>query len=101
MLDPEAGKRHIKTYSERSAEERSAVTVLQTFLRLDGKINTYFSCNDKWPNTDGMFEYVSNLDISRQPEQNFFESLKYIGNRIPDESYGISILHNLEKFILR
>lgn len=69
-------KRHIKTHSERSAEDVAAVSYLQNLLQLDGKINTNFASNDKWPNTDGTFEYVSNPDISRQPEQNFFVQIK-------------------------
>lgn len=67
---------HIKTHSIRSDEDRSAVTVLQTFLRSNGKVNTNFACNDKWPNADGTFEYVPNPDASRRPEQNFFVQIK-------------------------
>lgn len=67
---------HIKTHSVSSDEDRAAVAVLETFLRSNGKINTNFSCNDKWPNTDGTFEFVSNPDISRNPEQNFFVQIK-------------------------
>lgn len=69
-------KKHIKTHSERSAEDHAAVDVLKTFLRSYGKINTNFACDDKWPNTDGTFEFVSNPDISRRPEQNFFVQIK-------------------------
>lgn len=87
MLDPEAIKRHIKTHSERSDEDRSAVAVLRTFLRSDGKINPNFSCDDKWPNTDGTFEYVANPDISRQPEQNFFIQIK--GTSVYSENAGV------------
>ena len=72
----EVVERHIKTHSERSDQDRSAVSVLETFLRSNGKINTNFSCDDKWPNTDGTFEFVSNPDISRRPEQNFFVQIK-------------------------
>ena len=39
--------RHIKTHSERSAEDHAAVDVLRSFLRSNGKINTDFSCDDK------------------------------------------------------
>ncbi len=35
----EAVERHIKTHSVRSNEDRSAVNILQAFLRSDGKIN--------------------------------------------------------------
>lgn len=78
--------RHVKTHSERSDEDRSAVTVLQTFLRSGGKINTNFLSNDKWPNSDGTFEFVSNPSISRQPKQNFFVQIK--GSHIYTESEG-------------
>lgn len=50
--------------------------VLRTFLRSNGKINTDFSCDDKWPNTDGTFEFVSKPYASRKPEQNFFVQIK-------------------------
>lgn len=69
-------KRHISTHSERSAEDRAAVSTLETFLASDGKINTNFSCDDKWPNHDGTFEFVSNPEISRCPEQNFIVQIK-------------------------
>ena len=61
-------EKHIKTHSVRSVEDCDAVTVLNSFLRSDGKINKNFSCNDKWPNIDGTFEFVSNPNISRRPE---------------------------------
>lgn len=69
-------KRHISTHSERSAEDRAAVSTLETFLASGGKINTNFSCDDKWPNHDGTFEFVSNPEISRCPEQNFIVQIK-------------------------
>ena len=69
-------KRHISTHSERSAEDRAAVSTLETFLASDGKINTNFSCDDKWPNHDGTFEFVSVPEISRCPEQNFIVQIK-------------------------
>lgn len=69
-------RRHISTHSERSAEDRAAVSALETFLASDGKINTNFSCDDKWPNHDGTFEFVSNPEISRCPEQNFIVQIK-------------------------
>lgn len=69
-------ERHIKTHSERSVEDCDAVNVLRVFLRSNGKINTNFSSNDKWPNIDGTFEFISNPDLSRRPEQNFFVQVK-------------------------
>lgn len=69
-------RRHISTHSERSAEDRAAVSTLETFLISDGKINTNFSCDDKWPNHDGTFEFVSEPEISRCPEQNFIVQIK-------------------------
>ena len=40
-------ERHVKTHSQRSDEDRSAVTILETFLRANGKISTNFSKEDK------------------------------------------------------
>ena len=68
--------RHISTHSERSAEDRAAISTLETFLTSGGKINTNFSCDDKWPNHDGTFEFVSTPEISRCPEQNFIVQIK-------------------------
>lgn len=67
---------HLKTHSERSVEDRSAVAILQNFFRVGGQINSNFSCNDKWPNIDGNFELVSNPEISRKPMQNFVVQIK-------------------------
>jgi hypothetical protein len=69
-------QRHIATHSIHSAEDRSAVSYLESVLNPGGRINTAFSCDDKWPNHDGTFEYVSNPDISRHPEQNFIVQIK-------------------------
>lgn len=80
-------EKHIKTHSKHSDEDRAAVSVLETFLRSNGRINTNFSCDDKWPNTDGTFEFVSNPDISRRPEQNFFVQIK--GTHTCNEKNGI------------
>lgn len=76
-IDKEQIQKHVKTHSVRSNEDRSAVTILKSFLSTkDGKINENFSDDDKWPNTDGTFEFVSNPSISRAPEQNFFVQIK-------------------------
>lgn len=80
-------EKHIKTHSVRSVEDCDAVTVLNSFLRSDGKINKNFSCNDKWPNIDGTFEFVSNPNISRRPEQNFVVQIK--GTHQCNETNGI------------
>ena len=45
-------ERHIKTHSVRSDDDRAAVSVLETFLRSNGRINTSFASDDKWPNHD-------------------------------------------------
>lgn len=68
--------KHLKTHCDKADEDRAAVDVLKVFLRSAGKINDCIKCDDKWPNTDGMFEFVSNPDISRRPEQNFFVQVK-------------------------
>lgn len=80
-------EKHIKTHSEHSNEDRAAVSVLETFLRSDGKINTNFACDDKWPNTDGTFEFVPNPVVSRQPEQKFFVQIK--GTHSYSETNGV------------
>ena len=69
-------QQHIATHSERSAEDRAAVSTLETFLISGGRINTNFSCDDKWPNHDGTFEFVPNPETSRCPEQNFIVQIK-------------------------
>jgi hypothetical protein len=69
-------ERHIKTHTERSAEDRAAVATLEAFLISDGKINPDFSRNDKWPNTDGFFELVPNPLVSRRPLQCFCVQIK-------------------------
>ncbi len=84
---------HISTHTERSAEDRSAVSYLESVLSPDGRINTSFSSDDKWPNDDGMFEFVSNPDISRRPEQKFVVQIK--GTHNFSEKNGV-ISYNLK-----
>lgn len=74
--NPEQIQRHIKTHTDHSAMDEAAVSILQTFLRSNGRINTNFASNDKWPNTDGTFEFVTNPAVSRQPTQNFCVQIK-------------------------
>ena len=69
-------EKHIKTHTIHSALDMAAVSVLENFLKSFGKINTNFAARDKWPNTDGTFEFVSNPDSSKIPEQNFFVQIK-------------------------
>lgn len=69
-------QRHIRTHSERSAEDNAAISTLEFYLRSGGKINTDFSKNDKWPNHDGTFELVPDPDVSRQPAQSFYVQVK-------------------------
>lgn len=75
-LNRNAINRHIKTHSKRSVEDEAAVTTLNSFLNSDGKINTDFSYHDTWPNIDGSFEFVSNPELSRMPEQAFVVQIK-------------------------
>ena len=56
--------RHVKTHTERSNDDRAAVTVLESFLRSNGEINHNFSYNDKEPNIDGRFELVPFPELS-------------------------------------
>lgn len=80
-------KRHIKTHTERSADDQAAVSFLKNSLKSGGRINSNFAENDKWPNTDGTFEFVSNPEISRQPTQNFIVQIK--GTQLCDEDDGV------------
>ena len=76
MKQNEYIERHIATHTTRSAEDRSAVAFLESALNPGGRICTTFSSDDKWPNHDGFFEYVSNPDISKSPKQNFIVQIK-------------------------
>ena len=69
-------KRHVKTHTECSDDDRAAVPVFETFLRSNGRINTSFASDDKWPNHDNTFEFVPNPDISRRPKQTFYVQIK-------------------------
>lgn len=69
-------QRHLKTHSERSDDDVSAVTMLKAFLRSGRKINTDFDERDKWPNTDGSFELVPTPEVSGQSKQNFIVQIK-------------------------
>ena len=69
-------EKHVRTHTERSAEDVAAVTTLESFLNSDGRINCDFSKNDKWPNTDGFFELVPDPDLNRRPVQSFFVQIK-------------------------
>ena len=69
-------ERHIKTHTERSAEDVAAVSAIEFYFRTDGKINANFTKNDKWPNTDGTFDFVPNPEIDRRPIQSFFAQIK-------------------------
>ena len=80
-------ERHIKTHSVRSDDDRAAVSALETFLRSNGRINTSFASNDKWPNHDGTFEFVPAPDISRRPQQTFYVQIK--GTRNYTEREGV------------
>ena len=80
-------ERHIKTHSERSVDDRAAVSILETFLRSNGRINTSFAADDKWPNHDGTFEFVPNPDVSRRPKQTFYVQIK--GTRNYTECDGV------------
>lgn len=76
MKQKEHIERHIATHTVHSAEDRSAVSFLESVLNPVGRICTSFSSDDKWPNHDGFFEYVSNPDISKSPKQNFIVQIK-------------------------
>ena len=80
-------EKHISTHSERSVEDIAAVTTLKDFFKYDGKIIPNFAEYDKWPNTDGTFEFVPNPDITRRPEQSFFVQIK--GTKNYSEDNGV------------
>ena len=61
--------RHVKTHTERSNDDRAAVTVLESFLRSNGEINHSFSCNDKEPNIDGRFSWFLFLNYQEGPSK--------------------------------
>lgn len=69
-------EKHIKTHTERSAEDVAAVTTLESFLNSKGRINCEFSKNDKKPNIDGFFELVPDPSLNRRPTQTFFVQIK-------------------------
>lgn len=93
-IDREYLEKHLSTHSERSNDDRAAVAVLETFLRSNGRINTAFSADDKWPNHDGTFEFVENPDVSRRPKQNFFVQIK--GTHVYTEQAGGGIKYSLK-----
>ena len=80
MYTDEQLQRHIKTHTERSDEDVSAVSTLKFFMRSDARINCNFSERDRWPNTDGSFELVPDPDASRKPKQNFIVQIKGTSN---------------------
>lgn len=85
-------EQHIKTHTERSAQDRAAVSAIEYFLRSNGRINTQFAANDKWPNTDGTFEYVSDPDISRKPKMNFIVQIKGVHKSDDNLTYSLQSL---------
>ena len=87
MKQKEHIERHIATHTVHSAEDRSAVSFLESVLNPGGRICTSFSSDDKWPNHDGFFEYVSNPDISKSPKQNFIVQIK--GTHTFSEKNGV------------
>lgn len=50
--------------------------IFEKSVETSGKITSDFAAVNKWPNIAGRFEFVSNPDISRRPEQNFFVQIK-------------------------
>lgn len=73
-------EKFIKTHTERSDEDRAAVSTLGWFLRSDGRINPSFAADDKWPNHDGTFEFVPEPSVSRKPKQTFYVQIKGTSN---------------------
>lgn len=87
-------QRHLKTHTERSNDDKNAITMLRAFLRSDGKINPNFAEGDKWPNIDGTFELVPAPECSRRPKQNFVVQIK--GTSSPTVSRDGTIRYQLQ-----
>ncbi|MBQ9685615.1 MAG: AAA family ATPase [Oscillospiraceae bacterium] len=77
--DPNNIERHVKTHSERSDDDRAAVSVLESFLRSNGRINPSFASNDTWPNHDGFLELVPDPEADRRPKDTFMVQIKGTG----------------------
>lgn len=92
MTEKESIRDHVKTHTKNFTEDKAAVSTLEYFLRSSGKVNSNFSSNDKWPNHDGTFEFLSNPNISKRPEQVFSVQIK--GTKNYQESDG-NITYNL------
>ena len=58
MKQKEHVERHIATHTVHSAEDRSAVSFLESVLNPGGRICTSFSSDDKWPNCN-LTEYLT------------------------------------------
>lgn len=86
---------HVKTHTERSAEDVAAVTTLESFLNSNGRINCEFSKNDKKPNIDGFFELVPDPDLNRRPTQTFFVQIKGTHNFTEKDGVIKYSLHSL------
>ena len=86
-------RNHIKTHSKPSVEDDRAVNTLNYYLQSEGRINTNFSKRDTWPNHDGTFEFVSNPNTSRIPEQVFSVQIK--GSSNYQERNG-NVIYNLK-----
>lgn len=67
---------HISSHTENSFRDSQAVHGLQSLLEEFGRIKTEFACDDKWPNTDGRFELISDPEISNIPSQSFIVQIK-------------------------
>ncbi len=81
--------KHIKTHSERSADDKSAVSTIEYYLNSNGRINCDFASNDKKPNVDGEFEIVTNPEETRQPKQKFVVQIKGTNKNYTQVNSGI------------
>ena len=90
-------EKHVRTHTERSAEDVAAISTIEFFFRSDGKINTNFAKNDKWPNTDGTFEFVPNPDVDRRPKHSFIVQVKgtqlVFSEELNEGNFAIVALH--------
>lgn len=76
MVDSKRLDEIIKTHSRTEAIDSASITVLNSFLKSKGKINTNFKSCDKWPNTDGNFELMCDEGYEKVLIQNFIVQIK-------------------------
>lgn len=85
------GKTGMSIHSKSSFDEAEAIRLLSGVLESNRKIKTFFSENDKTPNTDGYFELLGNDD---EIKKQFIVQIKKVEN-LTKETKG----KNIDKYI--